>query len=230
MSGASPVRPWRPDEVRRKDFTVRLRGYDSNEIRGFLNTLADDLARLHDQLGVLRRENGELRADLEHAQVDLQRAQTDLEHTQVNTMDQVTDQAVQLLDQAQQLADALIDEAMQSSRDLVVAARSRQREIVESEPNAGHRVIERVPVAPPDGDPSAYDVALPTDIEEARVEDIRMYAKVAHVQFRTVLDAISEQAKRISQPSGAEDVEALSESDGPKPRSAIGGRRRRSAT
>ena len=37
MSAVSSPRAWRPDEVRRQDFTVRFRGLDSNEVRGFLN-------------------------------------------------------------------------------------------------------------------------------------------------------------------------------------------------
>ena len=70
MSGISSPRSWRPDEVRRKEFTVRFRGLDHNEVRGFLNALADDLARLYDQITSLTQDNARLRNELQQSQVE----------------------------------------------------------------------------------------------------------------------------------------------------------------
>ena len=67
MSPIGSPRPLRPDEVRRKNFTVRFRGFDPNEVRGFLNALADDLARLSQQVTTLTEDNGRLRGELERA-------------------------------------------------------------------------------------------------------------------------------------------------------------------
>ena len=65
MSVVSSPRALRPDEVRRKHFTVRFRGLDPNEVRGFLNALADDLARLYEEVTTLTEDNGRLRDELQ---------------------------------------------------------------------------------------------------------------------------------------------------------------------
>jgi DivIVA domain-containing protein len=185
MSPVRSPRALRPEDVRRQDFTVRFRGLDANEVRGFLNALADELARLHEQVTTLTEDNGLLRGEVQHAQGELQQAQ-------VNPQEQVTDQAVLLLNQAQQLADALIDEGMQSARDLLLAARHQQRDIIDPGYEAGHgTVVEAMPTA----DQVLRHAASPS----SDVEDVRMFAKVAQVQFRAVLDALDEQVNRLGQ-------------------------------
>ena len=67
MNGVSSPRALRPDEVRRQDFTVRFRGLDPNEVRGFLNALADNLARLYEEVTALTEDNGRLRDELQDA-------------------------------------------------------------------------------------------------------------------------------------------------------------------
>ena len=195
MSGISSPRSWRPDDVRRKDFTVRFRGLDPNEVRGFLNALADDLARLHEQIMILTDDNTRLRGDLQRAQGELQHAQGALQQAQVDPQEQVTDQAVLLLNQAQQLADALIDEGMQSARDLLLAARHQQRDIIEPGPEAEHGAVVEVMSAAERV--VRHNASASPDVED--VEDVRMFAKVAQVQFRAVLDALDEQVNRLGQ-------------------------------
>jgi len=192
MSGINSPRSWRPEDVRRKDFTVRFRGLDPNEVRGFLNVLADDLARLHEQIMTLREDNARLRGELEHAQGELHRAQGELQRAQVEPQEQVTDQAVLLLNQAQQLADALIDEGMQSARDLLLAARHQQRDIIEPGPEADHGAVLAA-MSTADHDVPHNGSASPD------VDDVRVFAKVAQVQFRAVLDALDEQVNRLGQ-------------------------------
>jgi DivIVA domain-containing protein len=178
MSGNGLTHSWRSDEVRHRNFTVRFRGLDRNEVEGFLKLLADDLARLHEQIATLTQENARLREELRQAQVDPQ--------------EQVTDQAVLLLNQAQQLADALIDEGMQSARDMLLAARSHHRDVIVpgSEADLGGDVQVMAP---------ANDVIRHDAYRSAEVEDVRMFAKVAQVQFRAVLDALDEQVNRLGQ-------------------------------
>jgi DivIVA domain-containing protein len=192
MSGASSARAWRPDEVRRKAFTVRFRGLDHNEVRGFLNALADELARLYDQITTLTVDNGRLRGELQQAEGALQHAQGELQRAQVDPQEQVTDQAVLLLNQAQQLADALIDEGMQSARDLLLAARHQQRDIIEPGREADHGVVVEAMS-------TAEHVLRSHAPASSDVDDVRMFAKVAQVQFRAVLDALDEQVNRLGQ-------------------------------
>jgi DivIVA domain-containing protein len=184
MSGINSPRSWRPDEVRRKQFTVRFRGLDSNEVRGFLNALADDIARLYDQITTLRQDNARLRDELQQAQA-------------ADPQDVVSDQAVMLLDQAQQLADALIEEGMQSARDMMLAARSHQREIIDPS-DIAHSGIASSTAGP--------SYAVGHEPARSEVEEARMFAKVAQVQFRAVLDALNEQVNRLGQVEAAADA------------------------
>jgi DivIVA domain-containing protein len=175
MDGSSRSRAGSQD-VRRKTFNVRFRGLDHNEVRAFLRTLADDLERLDGQIVTLTQENERLRGELEESEARPQ--------------EEVTDHAVTLLNQAQQLADALIDEAMESARDLLLTARSQQRDVIEQASTAAKgavaRATETIQRAGSE-DPSFQDI-----------EYIRMFAKVAQVQFRAVLDALNEQVNRLT--------------------------------
>jgi DivIVA domain-containing protein len=169
-----------PHEVRRKNFTVRLRGYDHGEVRSFLTGLSDDLERMQAQIATLKQDNEWLRADLEEARAD--------------PKEMATDQAVSVLNQAQQLADSLIDEAMQSARDLLLTARSQQRDVVEQAKTAAKGAVSR-----------ATAIAERAGSEDASVRDveyIRMFAKVAQVQFQAVLDALNEQVSRLGEVPG----------------------------
>ena len=54
--------------------------------------------------------------------------------------------------------------------------------------------------------PSAATLHPPQDTGVAsEVEEVRMFAKVAQVQFRAVLDALNEQVNRLGQVSGGEE-------------------------
>jgi len=177
MSMNSSPRPrTSPQDVRRKTFNVRLRGLDHNEVRAFLRTLADDLERLDQQIATLTHEKDQLRGELEELQATPQ--------------EQVTDHAVSLLNQAQQLADALIDEAMQSARDLLLTARSQQRDVMDQASTAAKGAVARAT--------ATIERAGSEDPSFQDIEYIRMFARVAQVQFRAVLDALNEQVNRLS--------------------------------
>jgi DivIVA domain-containing protein len=192
MSPVGSPRPLRADEVRRKNFTIRFRGFDPNEVRGFLNATADDMVRLYEQMRVLTDDNARLSAELQHAQDEVQQAHQELQRAQVDPQEQVTDQAVLLLDQAQQLADALIDEGMQSARDLLMAARHQQRDIIEPGREDEYAAVGELA--------SVGDHAVRSNgSTNPDVEDVRMFAKVAQAQFRAVLDALDEQVSRLGQ-------------------------------
>ena len=58
MSRTDPPRtPTSPQDVRRKNFTVRLRGLDEDEVRYCLAGLADQLDVIQAQVGTLTQEN-----------------------------------------------------------------------------------------------------------------------------------------------------------------------------
>jgi DivIVA domain-containing protein len=187
-----------PQDVRRKNFTVRLRGLDPSEVRSFLAGLADQLEGIQAQVGNLTEEN----------QILIQENQLHSELSEVwaRPMEQATDQAVSVLNQAQQLADSLIDEATQSARDLLLTARSQQRDLMEQAKVAADGAVGRATaIAERAGsqDPSLRDV-----------EYVRMFAKVAQVQFQAVLDALNEHVNRLGQQP--EIAEAAKSSKGPE--------------
>jgi DivIVA domain-containing protein len=194
MSTASSPHVWRPDDIRSKQFTVRMRGVDTNEVRGFLNLLADDVQRLQEQVATYKRDYSRQRDSLEQAQDELAQSRAELQEVrnemQRNPHGEVTEQAVELLNQAQQLADALIDESMQAARDMMTAARSHQREVVVSP------VEDRPSAALPGAEGSDH----PDDLDAvSSVEDggVRPTARVTQAQFRAVLDALNEQINRL---------------------------------
>ena len=173
-----------PHDVRRKNFSVRLRGVDPGEVRTFLTGLADELEGIQTQVAVLTQENKALRAQLDETRAEVADARAD-------PMEHATDQAVSVLNQAQQLADSLIDEAMQSARDLLLTARSQQRDVMEQAKVAAKGAVNRATaIAQRAGseDPTGRDV-----------EYIRMFAKVAQVQFQAVLDALNEHVSRLGE-------------------------------
>jgi DivIVA domain-containing protein len=173
-----------PHDVRRKQFSVRLRGVDYGEVRFFLAGLADELEVLQAQLATLKRENQAIRAEVAEARADLEEARADPKEL-------ATDQAVSVLNQAQQLADSLIDEAMQSARDLLLTARSQQRDVMEQAKVAAKGAVNRATAIAERG---AGDDASVRDVEY-----IRMFAKVAQVQFQAVLDALNEHVSRLGE-------------------------------
>jgi cell division initiation protein len=119
-----------------------------------------------------------------------ERLRGELEQSEARPQEEVTDHAVTLLNQAQQLADALIDEAMQSARDLLLTARSQQRDVIDQASTAAKGAVARAT--------ATIERAGSEDPSFQDIEYIRMFAKVAQVQFRAVLDALNEQVNRLS--------------------------------
>jgi DivIVA domain-containing protein len=188
MSRTDPPRArTSPQDVRRKNFTVRLRGLDPAEVRYFLAGLANDLEGIQAQVATLTQENEALTEEN-------QLLHSELSEARARPMEKATDQAVSVLNQAQQLADSLIDEAMQAARDLLLTARSQQRDIMEQAKVAASGAVGRATaIAQRAGsqDPSVRDV-----------EYVRMFAKVARVQFQAVLDALNDHVNRLGELSG----------------------------
>ena len=123
-------------DVGRRNFTVRLRGLDPDEVRYFLAGLADQLEGIQAQVATLTQENETLTQEN-------QLLHSELSEARARPMEQATDQAVSVLNQAQQLADSLIDEAMQAARDLLLTARSQQRDIMEQAKVAANGAVSR---------------------------------------------------------------------------------------
>jgi DivIVA domain-containing protein len=148
-------------------------GYDRAEVDAFLHQLSETVGAVRAAVDSGRQELTNLRA--ENARLRAA-AGTDLEQ-------EIAAGAVGLLSQAQLIADRAVADAEQYARDLVLAARDQYREVLErAERSAGHVVAG---LATPEG---------PTLPE---IEYVRTYAKVAQIQLRSVLDALTEQVDRL---------------------------------
>lgn len=165
-------------EIRRATFTVRRRGFDEDEVVDYLSRLATTVQRLES-------ENARLRADLSTER----RAREDRGNEPISA------QAVLMFAEAQKVADSLIDEAVTHARDLMMSARAQQRDIVREAHDAATEAVRKTEeVAPSHGEgAAAYDHPIP------EIEYVRTFAKVAQIQLRSVLDALTEQVDALGE-------------------------------
>ncbi len=119
-----------PEDIRKQEFSHRMRGVDADEVYEFLDLLADQVSsteverteHLRDNER-LNRENDQLRFENERLRAELQAAQ---EQRTGSTHGETSAQAAALLAQAQEVADQLVEEAVQHARDLIASARHRE--------------------------------------------------------------------------------------------------------
>ena len=129
----------------------------------------------------------ELAEQVEYADADRAELRAELERLRASTTDteqraHITAHAVGLLSQAQQIADNLVAEAEQYAKDLVDNARSQQRDALKQARESVESAVKQMPVA---------------DAPVAELEYVRTFTRVAHVQLRSVLDALAEQVERL---------------------------------
>ncbi|MGE5344476.1 MAG: DivIVA domain-containing protein [Acidithiobacillales bacterium] len=113
-------------EVRKREFARRFRGYDGDEVRQFLEALAEDLEELFRTLDELERENARLgeenarhretEATLKETLVMAQRSAESLRATSEM-------EAEQVLHDAEQKGDALVRQAMERVAEMERAIR-----------------------------------------------------------------------------------------------------------
>lgn len=164
-------------EVLSVHFTTKFMGgaYDRHEVDVFIGQLSQAVAsvrsattRTEQELAALRDENAQLRSA----------PRSDLE-------EEITAGAMELLTQAQLIADKAIADAEHYARDLVVTARNQYREILERAETSASQVTATV------GGQQQPGPAVP------EIEYVRTYARVAQIQLRSVLEALTEQVDRL---------------------------------
>lgn len=184
-----------PDDIRRQEFSHRMRGLDEYEVQEFLDLLADQVRATEHERAEFRTENEQLRAEVER----LRKQQPEQDSGGVSP------QAVILFSQAQQVADQLVEEAVRHARDLMTSARNQQREILQQAHQAAENAVRvtdtapsgvpAVPTAP--GAPAIPATGYSTPMHE--IEYVRTFAKVAQVQLRSVLEALTEQVDKLGE-------------------------------
>jgi len=130
---------------------------------------------------------GELADQIEYADADRAELRAEVERLRASTPDadqraHITAHAVGLLSQAQQISDNLVAEAEQYAKDLVESARTQQRDALAQAKESVESAVKHMP---------------PGDAPVADLEYVQTFTRVAHVQLRSVLDALAEQVDRL---------------------------------
>ena len=180
-----------PEVIRSEEFSRRADGFDRSEVREYLERLADQVQSGEAERSEVHNENQRLRREVEHLRA---RAEPDGE---------INPQAVKLFSQAQQVADQLVEEAVLQARDLMASARLHQREILEEAQKAAEAAAAEADAAGGTLGDGTYDestsAAGAPAYPAADIEYVRTFARVAQVQLKSVLDALTEQVEKLGE-------------------------------
>jgi DivIVA domain-containing protein len=176
------------EAVRETRFPVRRRGYDTEEVLLFLNQVANDMQAAD-------AERAHLRAELHSAVTELNQLHESAQPEPAQERLEISVHAVELLSQAQQTADSCVAEAEQYARDLIDAARGQYRDILQRAQHAAANSVRELAAV----QQQEHHVSVP------EIEYVRMYARVAQVQLRSVLDALTHEVDKLGQLSQADD-------------------------
>ena len=122
-----------PLEIRQRTFEKHFRGYDKDEVNGFLLTLSQEWERIQD-------ENKELRIKLESTEREIMKLR-EVESSLYKTLKTAEDTGANVIEQARQTAelhlkesqlksDALMNEAKRKAKDSVDEAELRVKEVL----------------------------------------------------------------------------------------------------
>ena len=183
-----------PARIRTEEFSHRVRGLDETEVRDYLDLLADQVATSDIQSEAQNAEIEKLRAEVDQLRNENLRLREESERGS----GEISPQAVALFSQAQQVADQLVEEAVVHARDLMMSARHQQRDILQRAHDTATQVARRTGAPPQIVEGEAEEV-LPGGYTHPvpEIEYVRTFAKVAQVQLRSVLDALTEQVDRL---------------------------------
>lgn len=178
-------------------FSTKRHGWDEKEVRTFLDALANDIQASDSERASLRAELHDLRTE-----VDRLRGSGSPDDGQSRI--EISVHAVGLLSQAQQTADSCVAEAEQYARDLITAARAQYQEILQKAQQAAAQSMRDVSAVAPAGGHNGGAVAVP------EIEYVRTFARVAQVQLRSVLDALTQEVDKLGQLPQLDDVQSTS--------------------
>ena len=160
-----------PASIRSEVFGHRMRGLDEDEVREYLEVLADQVEDMQAELARRRAEVEHLRAENRSLREESERASA-------------TPQTVALLNQAQQVADQVVEQAVLHARELMVSARNQQRDILRSAYTAAEEAARRTGTPRPQ---------VPPPRAAAKAWDVRTSDRVSRAELRSVVDALTGQ-------------------------------------
>ncbi|GAA2156386.1 hypothetical protein GCM10009844_44580 [Nocardioides koreensis] len=160
-----------PASIRSEVFGHRMRGLDEDEVREYLELLADQVEDMQSELARRRAEVEQLRAENRGLRQESERAPA-------------TPQTVALINQAQQVADQVVEQAVLHARELMVSARNQQRDILRSAYTAAEEAARRTGTPRPQ---------VPPPRAAAKAWDVRTTDRVTRAELRSVVDALTGQ-------------------------------------
>jgi len=125
-----------PLEIRQKSFEKTFRGYDKDEVQGFLNSLSSEWERLMD-------DNKELRIKLKGAENEVEKMRQ-VEHSLYKTLKTAEDTGANIMEQANKSAELQIRESRIKSESLIHEAKQRARRIVEQSEKDSRNILDEL--------------------------------------------------------------------------------------
>jgi DivIVA domain-containing protein len=191
-----------PASIRAEDFSHRMRGLDEEEVREYLNMLADQVEAFDHERHQLHAECQRLRAEVEEHRASADRA---------------NEQSVAILSQAQLVAEEMVEEVGRETRERMTQARSNEREILQEALDTAKAIRREADAAVRSAIPAqqSYGASAPTpdspfarvagggghggpgSSASAEVEQVRAFALAAQAQMQQIMDALTAQVARM---------------------------------
>ena len=215
-----------PESIRNEAFSRRMRGLDENEVREYLDLLADQVQAADHERREFRGDNERLQSENQHLlgeyerllaenkrlQAELQRMRSEMaEFDEVG--DRVNDQVVELFSQAQLVAEEMVEDVSRDARQRLGQARLQERQILEEAMQTAERTRRdaealirwTVPAAGPGVAPSSVDGAFGrepghsgADLPAAdELEHVRSFARAAQAQMQSIMDSFASELNRL---------------------------------
>jgi cell division initiation protein len=122
-----------PLEIRQKTFERTLRGYDKDEVNGFLLSLSQEWERTQDEVKELKTKfDASEREVVKHREVEntLYRTLKTAEDTGASVVEQATKSAELMLRESQIKSDSMVNEAKVKARNIIEEAEQTAKQIV----------------------------------------------------------------------------------------------------
>jgi DivIVA domain-containing protein len=185
-----------PAAIRNEAFSRRMRGLDEEEVREYLDLLADQVQSADNERLEMRAENERLQAENQRLQAELQDARSRLNEVE-HVGDRVNDQVVELFSQAQLVAEEMVEDLSRDARQRLTQARAQERQILQEAMETAERTRREAEAMIARTVPgSAVGSPLPPG-SSGEVEHVRSFARAAQQQMQQIMDAFASQVARL---------------------------------
>lgn len=125
-----------PLEIRQKSFEKHFRGYDRDEVDGFLQTLSQEWERIND-------ECRELRIKLEATEREVSKLR-EVEGSLYKTLKTAEDTGANVIEQARTAADLHLKESQLKSETIVSEAKNKARDLIEEADVRAKQIVDEM--------------------------------------------------------------------------------------